>query len=363
RCPPFVQIGLLKVVLRLAELGYGLEKLGVLISGLERLKRHKDAQLRNVAENILQILYSQGIIQSPVSTITSKDVIVCELEEQIRRKNEEIRTKEQEKQNLATELWRIKEEKEKVEEQNQKLKIEVDQLKKEKDRHRYAYAKNREHKGSIDRTNIPKFDSDMDLRGSFNSSSFSSSFKSYDLSSMGSTIAIISKDPEDIDFIDIDGYQKRIVKKKDDYDTISLSQVLYDGIWQLETMFQVEEDEDTVHFAAVGIVQDSYNIPADVAHSLQPPYSGGVNHKEQDTYGNTSFKENQSLRLEFDSDKGTLVLYIDDVQQPVYISGIKEKVRFIICMHYVGSSFLIRSLKKLPEPIYVHVDGEKAVDW
>ncbi|KAA6375925.1 MAG: hypothetical protein EZS28_028548 [Streblomastix strix] len=86
RCPLFVQIRLLKVVLRLAKLGYGLGKLGVLISGLERLKRHKDAQLRNVAENILQILYSQGIIQSPVSTITSKDVIVCELEEQIRRK-------------------------------------------------------------------------------------------------------------------------------------------------------------------------------------------------------------------------------------------------------------------------------------
>ncbi|KAA6367790.1 MAG: hypothetical protein EZS28_036683, partial [Streblomastix strix] len=58
-------------------------------------------------------------------------------------------------------------------------------------------------------------------------------------------------------------------------------------------------------------------------------YSGGVNHKEQDTYGNSSFKENQSLRLEFDSDKGTLVLFIGDVQQPVYISGIKEKVRFI----------------------------------
>ncbi|KAA6386020.1 MAG: hypothetical protein EZS28_018451, partial [Streblomastix strix] len=124
----------------------------------------------------------------------------------------------------------------------------------------------------------------------------------------GSTIAIISKDPEDIEFIDIDGYQKRIVKKKDDYYTISLSQVLYDGIWQLETMFQVEEDEDTL---------------------ITPDYSGGVNHIEYYSYGNTSFKENQSSRLEFDSDKGTLVLFIDDVQQPVYISGIKEKVRFI----------------------------------
>ncbi|KAA6370058.1 MAG: hypothetical protein EZS28_034414, partial [Streblomastix strix] len=120
--------------------------------------------------------------------------------------------------------------------------------------------------------------------------------------------------------------------------------------------------QQIVHFAAVGIVQDSYDIPADAAHSLQPPYSGCVNHKEYVSYGNTSFKENQSLRLEFDSEKGTLVLYIDDVQQPVYISGIKEKVRFIICMHYVGSSSLIRSLKKLPEPTYIHVDGEKAVD-
>ncbi|KAA6379371.1 MAG: hypothetical protein EZS28_025102 [Streblomastix strix] len=200
------------------------------------------------------------------------------------------------------------------------------------------------------------------------------SFSLVNRSAVSYPISIINKKHEDIDLVDIDGYQKKIVKLSDDYNTISLAHVLDQGIWSLESIFQTIEDETTVHFSAIGIVQDSYDIPSDAAHCLQPhtahmaaftglSYSGGVNHKEQDIYGNASFKENQSLRLEFDSDKGTLVLFIDDVQQPVYVSGIKEKVRFIICMHYVGSSCLIRSLKKLPESTYVNIEGRKAVDW
>ncbi|KAA6357481.1 MAG: hypothetical protein EZS28_046992 [Streblomastix strix] len=92
-------------------------------------------------------------------------------------------------------------------------------------------------------------------------------------------------------------------------------------------------------FAAIGIVRDSYDIPANAYYENEPhtdhiaAFCSGIGYpvyyKGQGTFGNDKFKDNEILSLEFDSFKGTLILFIDNVQQPVYISGIKEKVRFI----------------------------------
>ncbi|KAA6386850.1 MAG: hypothetical protein EZS28_017624 [Streblomastix strix] len=149
-------------------------------------------------------------------------------------------------------------------------------------------------------------------------------------------ISIINKDPDRVEFIDIDLVQKKINKKKDGCNTISLDQVLENGIWSLETMFQ-----NTYGNAAIGIVRDSYDIPANASYSNQPHtdhiaafcgrYSiNPVYYKGKGTKGAARIDNNQILRLEFDSIKGTLILFIDNVQQPVFFSGIKEKVRFIV---------------------------------
>ncbi|KAA6372839.1 MAG: hypothetical protein EZS28_031635 [Streblomastix strix] len=81
------------------------------------------------------------------------------------------------------------------------------------------------------------------------------------------------------------------------------------------------------------------------------------------TFGMSGFGDNQILRLEFDSEKGTLFLFVDNIQQELYISGIKEKVRFIIYMYPAGSQCTIRSLKKLSAPTSGHVANEKSVEW
>ncbi|KAA6397144.1 MAG: hypothetical protein EZS28_007329 [Streblomastix strix] len=129
-------------------------------------------------------------------------------------------------------------------------------------------------------------------------------------------IEIINKIPGDVEFIDID-------------------LVLDNGIWSMEALFQ------NTYGAAIGIVRDSYDIPAYAFFAYQPHtdhiaafcgknYGNLVWYKEQGTEGNAGFDYNQILRLEFDSFKETLILFIDNVQQPVYFSGIKEKVRFIV---------------------------------
>ncbi|KAA6387698.1 MAG: hypothetical protein EZS28_016774, partial [Streblomastix strix] len=180
-------------------------------------------------------------------------------------------------------------------------------------------------------------------------------------------INIINKDSHYIKFVDIDGVQKQINKKKDDYSTISLTQVLENGIWTLETMFL------NMGGRAIGIVRDSYDIPANTDYSAYPhtyniaAFCGGqvkpVWYQGQEIVGNAKFKDNQILRLEFDSFKGTLILFINNIQQPVYFSEIKMKVRFIISMNYAGSICIIRLLKKLKKPTSAHIANQKAIQW
>ncbi|KAA6357417.1 MAG: hypothetical protein EZS28_047056 [Streblomastix strix] len=182
-------------------------------------------------------------------------------------------------------------------------------------------------------------------------------------------IAIINKIPGDVIFVDIDGVQKKINKKKTGDNTISLVQVLDNGIWTLEALFQ-----NTGGYAAIGIVRDSYDIPAKAGYASKPHtdhiaafcgigYYNTVWYKYQGTEGNAKFDDIQILRLEFDSFKGTLILFIDNVQQPVYFSGIKEKVRFIIYMYLKGASCTIRQLKKLNTPTSKHLENEQTIKW
>ncbi|KAA6352743.1 MAG: hypothetical protein EZS28_051731, partial [Streblomastix strix] len=79
--------------------------------------------------------------------------------------------------------------------------------------------------------------------------------------------------------------------------------------------------------------------------------------------GNQGFDNNEIVRLEFDSEKGTLTFFLNDVQQPVYISGIKEKVRFVFALYQTNETCIIRSLKKLAAVTAGHVANEKAVQW
>ncbi|KAA6391069.1 MAG: hypothetical protein EZS28_013403 [Streblomastix strix] len=178
-------------------------------------------------------------------------------------------------------------------------------------------------------------------------------------------ISIINKEPDCIELIDIDGVQKKIQKNKYYTCTISLVQVLNNGIWTMEALFQNTKG----YGVAIGIVRDSYDIPARACYCYQPhtdhiaAFSGRnspypVWYKDKGTYGNAGFDDNQILRLEFDSFKGTLILFIDNVQQPVYFSGIKEKVRFIIYMNQDGTSCTFMSLKQLIAPTSKQIANE-----
>ncbi|KAA6361427.1 MAG: hypothetical protein EZS28_043046, partial [Streblomastix strix] len=177
-------------------------------------------------------------------------------------------------------------------------------------------------------------------------------------------ISIINNDPQEIVFSDIDGVMKKIRKKNYKQITVSLTQILENGIWQMEAEFS-----NSQNIAAIGIVRDTYNIPTNT-HPYDDPHcdhivsygmsryyhgNGKVFYKENGTSGNIAYKDNQKIKAEFDSEKGTVIFSVDGIQQPVYVRGINEKVRFFSCT--------IRSLKKLIAPTTKHVANEIAVQW
>ncbi|KAA6387953.1 MAG: hypothetical protein EZS28_016522 [Streblomastix strix] len=124
-------------------------------------------------------------------------------------------------------------------------------------------------------------------------------------------------------------------------------------------------------YSVVGMSLSTYNFPAGadpghIAHNQNIVYfssSGYLRCQRYLSYGNAGFKDNQIVRLELDCEKGTLTLFIDNVQQPVYVSGIKEKMRFIVNMHYEDTYCIVHSLKKLATPTLGHTSNEKAVQW
>ncbi|KAA6363884.1 MAG: hypothetical protein EZS28_040588 [Streblomastix strix] len=110
--------------------------------------------------------------------------------------------------------------------------------------------------------------------------------------------------------LNVDGIMKKICKKNCEYYTVSLTQILENGIWQMEAEFNNSDN-----WAAIGIVRDTYNIPANT-HPCSNPHcqhmvsygmsnygngNGAVYYKGNGTKGNIIYKDNQKIKAEFDS--------------------------------------------------------------
>ncbi|KAA6377537.1 MAG: hypothetical protein EZS28_026935 [Streblomastix strix] len=344
--PIFIKIGLLNVILKLSEEEKGLESLIVLIPVLEELKLNGENQLKSKAKNLLLILSQIKGINSQNSNSNSnskeKDQKIQQMEESNKCKDEELRIKDQELLKMKNERDK---EKQRAEQAEQRKEEEIKLLKAENDSLKKDIEKLKTKQGIQQKESNP--------------------IQDY-------PIQIINNDPPEIIFSDVDGAMKKISKKNNNNTSVSLTQILENGIWQMEAEFS---NSDNV--AAIGIVRDTYNIPAK-AHPCDTPHcqhmvsygmsgfrfgDGAVYYKENGTEGNIAYKDNQKIKAEYDSEKGTVIFSVDGVQQPVYVRGINEKVRFIIYICYPQASCTIRSLKKLIAPTTKHVANEIAVQW
>ncbi|KAA6378899.1 MAG: hypothetical protein EZS28_025575, partial [Streblomastix strix] len=262
--PNHIRNNLLDLLLKLAGSAEDLQPLSILIPILERIKTDGELELKNKAKRILALITSEGI--SSLSDTKEKDEKIHQLEEENKRKDYELNRNDEVNK-------KMKEENKKLKDENQKFK---EQIQNEKDKQIQKEKEAEEQKRKQNEKPI---------------------------------IAILNPDPAKIDVI-----------------------VLENGVWSLEAQYS----NLTRCGVVIGIVRNSHNITSNEhpVHSSNrehmaiignKKWSNDVYYKGIQTSGNQGFDNNEIVRLEFDSEKGTLTFFLNDVQQPVYISGIKEK--------------------------------------
>ncbi|KAA6358868.1 MAG: hypothetical protein EZS28_045605 [Streblomastix strix] len=91
--------------------------------------------------------------------------------------------------------------------------------------------------------------------------------------------------------------------------------------------------------------------------------NGNICYKGKSTPGNSKCFNGQKIGLELDKGKGRLHFFIDGIQQPVFVHGINEPVRFYGHIFDERASFTIVTFKKLPAATTHTVPNGKAIDW
>ncbi|KAA6379735.1 MAG: hypothetical protein EZS28_024739, partial [Streblomastix strix] len=152
---------------------------------------------------------------------------------------------------------------------------------------------------------------------------------------------------------------------------VSLNKVIKDGIHRIEVRFK-KCNSGKYSFGSVGIVKAGYKIPYSCKPFGEPHKqnmleyygnTGKVYFKGTETPGNDLFSHGQLIAMELNADVGTLHFFVDGIQQPVFVRGIKEAVKFYFYIFQNNTSFSIVSVKKLPIPTAMTLPNEKAVQW
>ncbi|KAA6355473.1 MAG: hypothetical protein EZS28_049000 [Streblomastix strix] len=121
--------------------------------------------------------------------------------------------------------------------------------------------------------------------------------------------------------------------------SVSLNKVLRDIIHKIEVRFDKCNSLFGYMNGVVGILKANYQIPYPCAPGGYPHNKnmlnydgsiGGVFFKGNGTLGNVQFKDGQLIAMKLNADVGTLHFFVDGIQQPVFVSGINEAVKFYV---------------------------------
>ncbi|KAA6374368.1 MAG: hypothetical protein EZS28_030104, partial [Streblomastix strix] len=153
--------------------------------------------------------------------------------------------------------------------------------------------------------------------------------------------------------------------------TVPLSKEIYAGIYKLNAKY------DKCNWSGfsnvyVGIAKADYKIPYPCNPLNEPNrqnmlgyfgLTGNVGFNGKWTEGNRKFSDGQILTMELNMDAGTLHFFVDNEQQPVYVRGINDAVKFYGNLFYRESSFTVVVVKKLSIATVKKLPNEIAVEF
>ncbi|KAA6393189.1 MAG: hypothetical protein EZS28_011288, partial [Streblomastix strix] len=149
--------------------------------------------------------------------------------------------------------------------------------------------------------------------------------------------------------------------------TIAFDPIISEGIVRIEVVF-----ENTEGWCSIGFADASCSFAAgkgpwdDGKKSVS--YNGNygcLDHITDFTKGNQKYANGQRVAVEIDMTTvpRRATFFVDDVEQPNFVIGIPEAIRFWVFTYKESSSFTVTKFERLIQSTAKGVEGSKALKW
>ncbi|KAA6389626.1 MAG: hypothetical protein EZS28_014847 [Streblomastix strix] len=176
------------------------------------------------------------------------------------------------------------------------------------------------------------------------------------------TFSAITSSTEDVT-IDGDTY----TNIRDAVSTVIFEPVISSGIMRIEfsnikDLSKVGLIEKSVHYR----IGESLDNEENKKRSVRYLKSGEISHWGDKIGGNTPFDkpgERIALEVNMDSDPKTLTFYINDEEQPYYVTDLPLSVRFMANIKKKDDAFRVNKFEQLLTPTRKGVKGSRSYKW
>ncbi|KAA6371345.1 MAG: hypothetical protein EZS28_033129 [Streblomastix strix] len=340
--PTFVKLRLLSVILKLAEKIENPADLQILIPILEEIKKTGEKELSKKAQSILGCLQQAGITNPSLNDPNEKDKKIRLLEETIRRQEQQILRLNGENGRLIKENQKDHEEKSRRNAESERK----DEQNKQQDEQQALQITELEWQLAINQSkNGPFVQIERET--------------------------IIGEMPISIT-VQPGSYTKKIneftyTSTEKGFKTFPLSPDVSQGIYKCEMKFNKQGDNH------VGIMKSGLDIPFGKFPGFSPYskdnaifyYSGYTQQNSVGLQGNQQMKDGDQISLEVNllATPRTAHLFINSLQQPVFVSGLPKSVQFWFFLNNKEDSISVLSIRLLNTPTAEKLSNKKELKW
>ncbi|KAA6393860.1 MAG: hypothetical protein EZS28_010611 [Streblomastix strix] len=122
----------------------------------------------------------------------------------------------------------------------------------------------------------------------------------------------------------------------------------------------------------IGVIKSGLVVPFGQSNHIKPYAkdsmifcNGSIYQNAKANAGNQATNTNdvQAIEININSTPRTTHLFLSDIQQPVYISGLPESVQYYFLLYTTGQPATVLSLKRLTSPTVANISNAKEVKW
>ncbi|KAA6390461.1 MAG: hypothetical protein EZS28_014009 [Streblomastix strix] len=162
--------------------------------------------------------------------------------------------------------------------------------------------------------------------------------------------------------------KKFIHSDKGEFSTIAINPLISEGIVRIEVVFE----NNVICSKFIGIADATCSFAAckwpweDGNDKKIVRYSDGVlYHITNGIRGNQDYADGQRVAVEVDMTTvpRKVTFFVDDIEQPNFVIGIPEAIRFWAYITNSSSSFTVTKFERLIQSTAKGVEGSKAFEW